>query len=424
MSTISAFDPIANTTDFDERQRRAWSEFIEHATDVNIGRVGGTKGPNQSQYFNPIRVARTPKAVEAAIDWNAFPRVIERKLGAGTEAAFRAAEPDTLPITFNRLHKRDTRFRPQDEYLEWRVDRDGEGNIVRVTFTCEPPEYWEAMAHGYPLLYNGPRSEGEIDGRQKVLTLYRQLVGPEVREEDLFPGGVYDPFNKWNTSHGIVHLTHPSNTLGAEINLAVEATVLRKRPDGTPITDEQELIICSGYGAKERNSDPSIGGDVNGHARAHAFLTLRNPVGLYIQDLKPEGWTRPGPNNTRVKTETEFWTVVRGDGPAQMGLRAVYEIPQGTLRPDGKQMTVSDIRIAGAPIRFGGQIARFISVCLYAVVDRVGESKKRLYLCEEDPAKDGGFGLLEEAADVGLAFIQPTADSEERMGRAPDADAE
>ncbi len=424
MSTISAFDPVANVTDFDERQRRAWSEFIAHETNVNIRSVGGTKGTNQSQYFNPMRVARTPQAVEAPIDWNAFPRSIERKLGAGTEAAFRAAEPDPLPVTFNPFHERNVRFRPQDEYLEWRVDRDSENNVVRVTFTCEPPEYWEAMAHGYPLRYKGPRSEGNVDGRQKVLALYRQLVGPEVREEDLFPDEVYDPFNKWNTSHGIVHLTHPSNTLGAEINLAVAATVLRKRPDGTPITDEQELIICSRYGTKERNSDPSIGGDVNGHARAHAFLTLRNPVGLYIQDLKPEGWTKPGPNNTRVKTETEFWTVVRGDGPGKMGLRAVYEIPQGTLRPDGKQMTVSDIRIAGAPIRFGGQIARFISVCLYAVVDRVGESKKRLYRCDEDPGKDEGFGLLDKAVDVGLSLIQPQAEPEVRMSRALDTDAE
>ena len=37
--------------------------------------------------------------------------------------------------------------RPLDEYCEWHVVRDPDTNkIVRVTFTSEPPEYWEGCS--------------------------------------------------------------------------------------------------------------------------------------------------------------------------------------------------------------------------------------------------------------------------------------
>jgi hypothetical protein len=39
-------------------------------------------------------------------------------------------------------------YRPQDEYCEWRTERHpGTGEITKVTFTSEPPEYWQAL-HG------------------------------------------------------------------------------------------------------------------------------------------------------------------------------------------------------------------------------------------------------------------------------------
>ena len=48
------------------------------------------------------------------------------------------------------------------------------------------------------------------------------------------------------------------NTLGDEIDLGARATVIRKRKDGTVITDMHELIKCSKYGNANRNSDPVV----------------------------------------------------------------------------------------------------------------------------------------------------------------------
>lgn len=47
-----------------------------------------------------------------------------------------------------------------------------------------------------------------------------------------------------------------NNTLAAQVDLAGRATVVRKRRDGTIITDKDELIACSRYGNPNRNSDP------------------------------------------------------------------------------------------------------------------------------------------------------------------------
>jgi hypothetical protein len=184
----------------------------------------------------------------------------------------------------------------------------------------------------------------------KVLALYRQLVGPHVQEADLFPGGVYNPNNRWNTTDGIVHLTQPANTLGAEINLAAQVTILRKDDNGNPIVAEAPLIRCSGFGDEDRASDPHIGQVVNGLAARGFSLTLLNPPGLYIHKLNTQDWTKPGPGNTRVATGEEFWRIVRGT-PSRI-LRAIYEVPAG-LAPgrranDGKRH--SDRR-GGHPFR-------------------------------------------------------------------------
>ena len=72
---------------------------------------------------------------------------------------------------------------------------------------------------------------------------------------------VYYPRNDWNmsTTNGIIfHLIHPSNTLGAEVDISAQATVIRYNSQENPITDEQMLINCSQYGNPERNSDPVV----------------------------------------------------------------------------------------------------------------------------------------------------------------------
>ena len=113
-----------------------------------------------------------------------------------------------------------------------------------------------------------------------------------------------------------MHLTHPANTLEAEINIAAQATILRAR-QGQVLTDQDDLIRCAGYGAPGRASDPTIGGNVNALARQGASITLTNPVGLYIDSLNTTGWVTP--DGTSAST---FWTIVRG-APG-LGLRGVF----------------------------------------------------------------------------------------------------
>lgn len=38
------------------------------------------------------------------------------------------------------------RLRWQDEYVEWRVEKDGAGRPIRITFIMEFPEYYQALA--------------------------------------------------------------------------------------------------------------------------------------------------------------------------------------------------------------------------------------------------------------------------------------
>jgi hypothetical protein len=77
----------------------------------------------------------------------------------------------------------------------------------------------------------------------------------------------------------------PANTLGAEVDLGALATVLRKRKDGTPITDSDELIKCSNYGNKDRNSDPTVG----------VFMEAQSP-----QHPDEASWSRSAQLSTRL----------------------------------------------------------------------------------------------------------------------------
>lgn len=85
----------------------------------------------------------------------------------------------------------------------------------------------------------------------------------------------YNPRNTYNsstTTGTITHLMQDANTLGAEINIAAQATVLRKsRGTSQPVTASDELIRCSQYGDPDRNSDPRV--RIYETAREMLFIT-------------------------------------------------------------------------------------------------------------------------------------------------------
>jgi hypothetical protein len=334
-------------------------------------------------------------ADRVSIPWNGFPRTLSMWFNADTEPdgwdkALRTSEvlrPLSAVVTpdgaqffawrpgFAALRAvRDgalaeevfPRHRQQDEYCEWHVDRDDNGGIRRVTFTAEGPEYWSEMAR--------------ID-LALVTALYQQHVDASVVADDLvwafdvaapvqgsasqyarvFRKGEYNPYNPWNTSRGAMHLTHPANTLGAEINLAADATVLYPAVATAPAASlPARLICCAQYGGVNRSSDPNIGAAVNDAARDGRMVTLANPVGLYMGTIEVDSLR--GPDGQSIGAQSLAVTRASADGT--MILRAVLTPPEGAA------FTLDQCTFGGESLRGGAQVAKRITMSLFGLVKR------------------------------------------------------
>lgn len=333
---ITRFDAPGFLQDWNEAAAKKWSEWISARLDEARAADGAAEGLSgygpRLQFFNPLKTPPDAGAVDKDIEWSAFPRIVQLQ-SISDRQRWRTADSS-----------RDT----QDEYCEWSVTRDpATDKIRRVTFTSEGPEYWQFLAAVAP---------------DKVLQLYQQHVSPDVKRADLFRNGRYVPRNRWNnsTTAGAMHLIQINNTLGAEIELAAAATIVRTR-NGAPLTEAQALIACGQYGQEQRHSDPLIGATVNELARMKADITLKNPVGLYIAGLSVAGWQTPDGSDA-----LSFWTITRGT--KDKALRAVFEVPAA------KGFLVGDISINGKPIEFGAQIADFIRIKLTGTAARIGQS--------------------------------------------------
>jgi hypothetical protein len=389
-------------------QLQLWSEAVSGWFDESIAyeEANALKDGERCQFYNPLRTDVEGPTFEQAVVWNALPGTLRNRYGRGQ--ALELAD-HVLPLT-QRMDgpgsylvggQWETRFyRPQDEYCEWRVTRGPDGRIQRVTFTSEPPEYWQAL-HGDTL--------GDIDGvpkypmvgdRDLLVELYQTYVDPAVRYEDLvcpvdlvderdpahpqvvYPKGSYNPYNRWNTTDGVMHLSHPANSLVAEIRLGADATVLRgaARP---PLVEPDALICCAAFGGPNRTSDPTIGSSVNQLAALGFRLTLRNPVGLYMHHLDMAGFRTPHGE----PIAPEYFRALRGDAASGMIERAVFEVPAE------EGFTVSDLRIGEEPITHGAQIAEHITVNLVALAAQPGYHSNTpmpciARCCQHDDAPD------------------------------------
>ena len=126
--------------------------------------------------------------------WNAFPGNQLRRWGRSAIALIAADQLLSLaqywdrPAQFWRGGQGSALFyRPQDEYCEWRVERNDEGQIGRVVFTSEPPEYFQAVC-GDELVWDDESDSGKVHftGDRKLLVeLYQKYVNPAVKLDDL-----------------------------------------------------------------------------------------------------------------------------------------------------------------------------------------------------------------------------------------------
>jgi hypothetical protein len=334
---LTSFDPPGFLGDLNQVQHQQWSDFVSSQLDAARSRDGSdfglaNDGP-RLQFFNPLTDPPDPDAIEKDISWSAFPRLVEI---------------DSVN-DIQRWRKADNSRDVQDEYCEWSVTRDpATHKITQVMFTSEGPEYWSFLAASNPA---------------KVLELYQTHVSPKVTMQDLFSAQrTYNPRNRFNnsTEGGAMHLIQRNNTLGAEIEIAGAATIIRER-NGQILTGEQDLIMCGRYGQAERHSDPHIGAEVNALARAHHDITLANPIGLCIAGLSTVAFRTPDGSDP-----ASYWRITRGS--PEKALRAVYEVPPG------KGFVVGDIRINDQPIQFAAQIADFMTIKLTGLVTRLGKS--------------------------------------------------
>ncbi|MGB5976478.1 MAG: hypothetical protein WBG62_03640, partial [Cyclobacteriaceae bacterium] len=311
----------------------------------------------------------TPEASDGRVSdifWNGYPRkyklsvpdqnsryllteaVVNKDLnGRGKDYRYLVGD-NLVPAT-------DIFFRDQDEYCEWKSFHEQDtGKLKKVIFTCENPEYWSFIFENDSSL---------------IVEKYREVTGENVVLDDLifskdiyYPDysinryvnqkGKYNPHNKWNSTHNIVHLSHPANSLSAEVFLAADATILRKDDEGKLITNDQDLICCAGFGGINRSSDPTIGSKINTLVRKGFSISINDPVGLYIHSLDSGAFEFP----QGIYAE-DCWKIIRGRD--SMILRAEFSLPEGS----GHSM--EDIKVGGAPLKYGGQIAEYINVVIY-----------------------------------------------------------
>jgi hypothetical protein len=383
------FLPPADITDADEGFRKIWHEqmtqwFRSAIRALELGDPSDrldAVGAGRSQFYSPAELPDAVSERTVPIVWSGFPRTLTTLYGR--DLALVAAEnlayfgtpdptnpPGTMTTAFSSRAFVETKtsrplrvaYRMQDEYLEWRAERNEAGLITKVTFTCEGPEYWEALAR-----YD----------RKKLVQLYRTFVDPCVRIDELcwstdaksgsvatsYKAGDYNPNNEWNTARGIMHLSHPANNLGAEISLAAQATILRKGSGSKYLTEPIRLTCGADFGDPNRSSDPQIGSYANALARAGAKVSLEIPVGLYIAGFNWNCVTfedgRPAPNS--------YWRVLRGDPgdsndpdrPSRI-LRLEYAVPYN------ERYTVGDLYVDGERIEYGGQLAMNVRMKLVA----------------------------------------------------------
>lgn len=375
------YSPPAKIGDLNDTLKAQWSAVVHDWFKNAIERLQSQQSPSDIRLFDLIDTPSGSSGTTAEIQWNGFPRkykltfadldqrwqTVEQVKNAdltGRQAAYFKQLPDGSFV-------RDTSilFRDQDEYCEWHSHRSPTGELNKVVFTSENPEYWQFIADNDTAL---------------LVSLYEQLTGQSVPLSDLIfgedifvPGlqgepinlnGKYNPHNKWNSTHDAVHLSHPANSLSAEVFLAADASILRVDDNG-PVSAASDLICCARYGGPDRSSDPSIGAFVNGLVAQGLSVTINDPVGLYIHSLDPTPFELP--NGVSFD---DCWKVIRGNQNENQILRAEFALPDGG--------PLSDVLVGGEPLKFGAQIAEFISVVIYGKAFDAGNGLPTPKTCE------------------------------------------
>jgi hypothetical protein len=291
-----------------------------------------------------LRLVQLFHATHAVPNSGFVQREAFEELVGGTQAITAAFRWKAFPVTASAGPEQidNGRFQLQDEYVEWRAEKQG-GALTRVTFTTELCEYFEALAEA-----GTARLKEEIG---------RLVPGANPTDQELFGTG-FDPAtatpaargnrfvrhlrrNPWNNGErGILCLTHGSNTMGALFGVLSACSV--------PRLDLRSGDVCAKVGdscVPGRNSDPSVCGAAQEVARNGSF-SLQDPVGIRIISLDPAGrWTVDGEavDMNNEAANGGIWKVTRN------GRRGTFTF-QG------------DVRLGGAKITTGADLSRQLIV--------------------------------------------------------------
>jgi hypothetical protein len=253
----------------------------------------------------------------------------------------------------------------QEEYVEWRVVRDGEA-IRRVELTTELGDYWRVLAAFAPertlALVAG------FAGRERVAPrhVYGRECDPFARgvtpaeRERAFAATMLDPEGMSPYNDGtaaICCMVQPTNTLEALLAMACAATTPRIVLDVVSgrrrcLTCDEAIPLLGGTAMGGRGSDPVLVERLGRLAFEGRLVAFDDPLGVYIAGVE-HGRLR-APDGAAVPRE--WFRLGRGsDGRRQ---RLVLEPP----RESG--LAVSDLVDAATeqPIRHGGQIADLVQV--------------------------------------------------------------
>ncbi|MGH8659248.1 MAG: hypothetical protein ACREV4_12450 [Gammaproteobacteria bacterium] len=194
-----------------------------------------------------------------------------------------SAFPITAQAT-DQIIDRD-RFDHQDEYVEWHAEMQ-QNKLIRVTFTTEFPEYFEAFAAvGFDELVNAIH-DVIPDGNPTVGELFGPGFSPaansSLARSRTFRNRL--AVNPWNNGQkGILCLTQQFNTLGALFNLLAACGVLKTQ--GTP-ENTCALVASTGACGPGRSSDPAVCAEAQRAVRGDLGFSLRDPAGVRIVRLE------------------------------------------------------------------------------------------------------------------------------------------
>ncbi len=248
------------------------------------------------------------------------------------------AFPKTAAASFAEIDQ--NRFQWQDEYVEWLTEKSPNGQVSRITFTTEFPEYYEALAEvSFEALFAGIK-EVIPHANPTVQELFGKNFDPAFGRAREFRNNLRD--NPWNNGEkGILCLGQPVNTMEALFTLIDQCAITK--PQMNP-GDVCSTVAC----VPERNSDPFICIAAQNQARASRGISLVDPVGINMIQLGGV-WELNGEFVDINNPDKNYgiWKLTRG------GRRGILNVIEG-LTLDGSSITsgaqVSTKLLVGADV--------------------------------------------------------------------------